>query len=72
MADKVKKLGEMRFCFDDWREIKFNESTDTTFALYGIEGEELMSIETYYLLCRQFAAAMGFAEKSIEEWFGRY
>jgi hypothetical protein len=72
MADKVQKIGEMRFCLDDWRETKYNESTDTTFALYGAEDDEVMSLETYYLYCRQFAAAMGFSEKSIEERFGKY
>lgn len=72
MADKAQKIGEMRFCLDDWRETKYNESADTTYALYGIEEDTAMSLETYYLLCRQFAAAIGFSAKSIEEWFGKY
>lgn len=73
MEDKVKKIGEMRFCLDDWRETIYNESIDITFARYGYEEEdEIMPIEDYYCLCKYFAAAMGFAEKTIDEWFGKY
>ena len=68
----IQKFGEMRFCFDDWRPTEFNESTDCTFALYCNKDDELMSIETYYYMCKQFAAAIGFGEKTINEWFGEY
>lgn len=61
----AKKIGEMRFCFDDWRE-DCDESTDCTFA---VPGEEF-DIETYWCFCRFFAAAMGFGENAIKEWFG--
>lgn len=71
-VEKVQQVGEMRFCFDDWQETKFNESVEATYALYGVEYDSAMSIETYYLLCRQFAAAMGFCEKTINEWFGEH
>lgn len=70
MNEKVKRIGEMRFCLDDFRNSKFNESADLTLALYGKEDDELMSIETYWSYCRYFAAAMGFGEKTIAEWFG--
>ena len=66
----IEKIGEMRFCLTDNRNCKFNESVDCTYALYGEKEDETMSIETYYLLCRSFAAAIGFAEKTIDEWFG--
>lgn len=73
MADnKCEKIGEMRFCLDDWKKSEFNESVDATFALYGEEEDEVMSIEKYFCLCRYFAAMMGFAEKTITEWFGEY
>ena len=31
-----------------------------------------MDIETYHTIGKEFAAAMGFCEKTIEEWFGDY
>ena len=69
MAKKIEKIGEMRFCLDDWRLDEFNESADLTYALYG-DGTEVMSIETYWMFCRQFAAAIGFGEDTIREYFG--
>ena len=40
-------------------------------AWFGEESDgQIMSLETYYYLCKQFALAMGFCEKSIDEWFG--
>ena len=74
MAKKFKKIGELRFCLDDWREDKFNESTDLTYALYGdsADADEILSLEKYHSYCKQFAAAMGFAEKSINDWFGEW
>lgn len=29
-----------------------------------------MRIETFHSMCRKFASALGYAEKSIDEWFG--
>ena len=76
MADKekMKNIGSMEFWLHDNREIEYNDSIDCTFDLYGTgdEIEEIMSIEKYWCLCRYFAAAMGFGEKTIEEWFGSY
>ena len=64
----AKKIGEMRFCFDDWRE-DCDESIDCTFAVAPFEGDEF-SIEEYWRLCRYVAAAMGFGDNTIKEWFG--
>ena len=76
MADKkeMKNIGSMEFWLRDNREIEYNDSIDCTFDLYGIddEMEEIMSIEKYWCLCRYFAAAMGFSEATITEWFGSY
>ena len=64
------RLGEMRFVLTDDKDI---EGVDCSFTLCGqSEDDEVMSIETYHCLCRQFAAAMGFAETTINKWFGDY
>ena len=70
--EKIERIGDMRFCLDDYREDRFNESTDLTFALYGDVDDEVMSINAYHSFCKKFAAAMGFTEKTIDEWFGEY
>ena len=64
------RLGEMRFVLTDDKDI---EGVDCSFTLSGKnKDDELMSIETYYCLCKNFAAAIGFAEATINEWFGEY
>lgn len=70
----VKQIGTMEFWLRDDREDEYNETIDCSYALYGTGSEldEVMSIEKYWCLCRSFAAAMGFCEKTIEEWFGSY
>ncbi len=67
--EKAEHVADMRFCLDDYREDKFNESVDCTFAIWDnpIGG---MDIELYWCFCRQFAAAMGYSEETIREWFG--
>lgn len=65
----AKKIGEMRFCFDDYRE-DCDESVDCTFAVVDPSNE--FTLEEYWRLCRYFAAAMGFCEASIDKWFGSY
>lgn len=71
--EKIEKIGEMRFCLDDYRETEFNESVDCTFGLWGNQRDsEILSIEKYYCLCKDFASAMGFADQTINEWFGEY
>ena len=40
---------------------------------YGEESDgQVITIETYYIMCKEFAAAMGFSEKTIIERFGDY
>lgn len=36
------------------------------------EDDDPMPIEEYYYFCKFFAAAYGYTEKTIEEWFGNY
>lgn len=62
----AKQLGTMEFWFKDYTEDEFNQSVDCTFEVWGDD----MSIEQYWCMCRQFAAAMGYAEETIKEWFG--
>ena len=70
--EKIEKIGQMEFHLVDNRCSEYNESVDCIFPLYGLQNDGVMSIETYFGLCKQFAAAMGFAEKTIDEWFGEY
>ena len=72
MEDKVKRIGEMKFWLDDYRDYEYNESVECNFPLYGVADADLLSIGDYYQFCKQFAAAMGFRESTIEEWFGKY
>lgn len=62
----------MRFeLIDNTRKNQFNETCKMERAWFGEESDgQIMSLETYYYLCKQFALAMGFCEKSIDEWFG--
>lgn len=68
----MKNIGSIEFWLRDDRDIEYNESVDCTFELYGDDDSEILSIERYYDLCKCFAAAMGFAESTINEWFGSY
>lgn len=70
----MKNKNIMRFqLIDNTRLDIYNESTVLEKSWFGEERDgQIMSLETYYCLCKEFAAAMGFAEKSIEEWFGNY
>lgn len=52
---------------------EYNESCEMVKTWYSNPEEaEIMSMEEYYVFCKQFAAAMGYPEKTIEEWFGEY
>ena len=51
---------------------KYNESTTMIKEFYPSEDYEILSLEDYYMYCKQFAAAMGYSEKNIEDWFGAY
>lgn len=65
---------KMKFIFEDNTRLDlYNESTEMTKKWYGEEEDgQVLTIETYYTMCKEFAAAMGFAEKTINEWFGEY
>ena len=41
-----------------------------TMEFWGANDAAGMSMEQYWSMCRRFAAAMGFAEETITEWFG--
>ena len=69
----AKRLGEMRFVLEDDRDTNYNESVDITFALSGEDDDdEVMSIELYRDFCIRFAKAMGFADKTVDEYFGKW
>ena len=58
---------------DNTRLNEFNESCEMKKSWYGEQEDgQIIDIETYYTMCKEFAAAMGFAESTIEEWFGSY
>ena len=49
----------------------YNESCKMEKTWYGeMNDGQVMDMETYYYLCKEFAATMGYTEKTIEEWFG--
>lgn len=70
MSGKAIRAGYMRFELDDERETVFNESTDLTYTIYlENEEDELLEIDRYVDMCIQFAAAVGFSEKTIRDTF---
>ena len=69
---KAEKIGELRFCLDDYRDSIYNESIDLTYSLYGAESDEILSLDMFRGYCKYFAAAMGYSEKTIDEVFGEY
>ena len=56
---------------DNYNTDSYNESITMIKRLCPQE-DQILTLENYYIYCKQFAAAMGYAEKSIEEWFGDY
>ena len=70
MGEKIEKVGELQFWLSDYREDKFNESVNCTFDIWKDKEDEILSIGEYWYYCRRFAAAMGFSEIVIDEWFG--
>lgn len=71
MEEKITKIGEMTFWYDDLTEDRYNETTHCSFDIYGNFGEGL-NIEEYYYFCKRFAAAIGFGDETINKWFGDY
>ena len=52
---------------------EYNESFELKKEWYGEEDDgQVLSIEQFYYRCREAAAAMGFAEGTINEWFGDF
>lgn len=70
----MKKPNGMIFqLIDNTRLDQFNETCKLEKIWYGEQEDgQIMDIETYYNFCKEFAAAMGFCEKTINEWFGDY
>lgn len=64
----AKQVGTMEFWYRDYTEDEFNESVDCSFEVWGnaLDG---MTMEQYYGFCRRFAAALGFGEQIINDWF---
>ena len=61
-------MNELTFSLKDNsdRNDELNETISVTFTV-----PEGMSIMTLHRYCKQFAAAMGYTEESIEECFGK-
>ena len=69
---KIMGKNIMKFILEDGtNKNKYNESCEMIKTWYSTSDTiGIMSIEDFYHFCKQFAAAMGFTEKTIEEWFG--
>lgn len=74
MKKEIRKLNMLKFeLIDNTRQDAYNESTTMIKRWYGAEEDgQILSLESYYQRCKEFAMAMGFAEKSVNEWFGEY
>lgn len=72
----INKSGKNKMIFqliDNTNLNLYNESIKMEKIWYGNEEDgQVMSIETFYTMCKEFAKGMGFAEKTVEEWFGEY
>lgn len=70
----MPKKNIMKFeLIDNTRMNSYNESCKMEKVWYGeMEDGQIIDMDTYYCLCKEFAAAMGFSEKTIQEWFGEY
>ena len=66
----IKKKNYIIFELVDYTNLdEFNQSCEMKKFWYAREEDEIMSLEDYYYYCRAFALAMGYAEKTVEEWF---
>ena len=70
----MPKKNIMKFeLIDNTRMNSYNESCKMEKTWYGeMEDGQIIDMDTYYCFCKEFAAAMGFSEKTIQEWFGNY
>lgn len=48
---------------------QYNESIRVEKTWFGKEEDQVLDIETYFYMCREFALAMGYGEKTVDEWF---
>lgn len=65
----AKQIGELEFWYKDYIEDEFNGSVDCTYEIWGVNEYDGLTMEKYYTLCKQFAAAMGFDRITINKWF---
>lgn len=67
-----QKPNRIKFIFEDNTHLdQFNETCRMEKQWYGeLEDGQIMDIEMFYCFCKEFAATMGFAEQTINEWFG--
>lgn len=66
------RVGELRFVLDDERNTIYNESTGLTYGIYlENDDDEFIEIDVLVDRCMDFARAIGFAEETVEEAFGR-
>lgn len=70
----MQKANKLIFILEDNTRLnQYNESCKLEKSWYGEQDDgQIMSIDDFYYRCKEFAAAMGFAQKTIEEWFGNY
>jgi hypothetical protein len=68
------KPNRIKFILEDnTNKDQYNQSCTFEKKWYGADDTgEVLSIEEYYYRCREFAATMGFCEKTINEWFGDF
>ena len=67
----MKRPNKMKFIFiDNTRLDEYNESCSMEKSWYTKgDFEEQIDMEQYYYMCKEFAMAMGFSEKTVTEWF---
>lgn len=69
MEEKRKNIFKFEL-IDNTNLDEFNESCKVEKSWYGHkEHGEVLDIESYFYMCREFAMAMGFGEKTVDEWF---
>lgn len=68
----MKRPNKIKFELIDNTNIdNYNESCKMEKIWYGnMRTGQTLDLETYYYFCKEFAAALGFSEKTINEWFG--
>ena len=55
---------------DNTRFDQFNEGFKFERSWYGKQEDgQILSIEDFFYMCRDAARAMGFADKTVDEWF---